>query len=170
MWNTGGRFSPTIHAQGSWPRACAALWGGQPQFQVHQWSLDPTVNPIRLSSLTTCPRSESQQQEVQPGRSVLQGKTRGLPRALKPSDSVLERSERVRVVRLIPRTTAPQHPSPPGPPAPLLAGGPQTTLTPCLEPPRAPWTTTPDPTCRRPQPATVCLSCSSPQSCRGFLV
>lgn len=72
------------------------------------------------------------------------------------------------MLHLTPRTTVPQHPSPPGPPAPLLARGPPNKLTSCLEPPRALWTTTPDPTHHRPPASHSCLSCSSPQSCRGF--
>lgn len=52
------RPQSTPRAPGPEPARLCRGWPATVPGSPRKWSLDPTVNPIRLSSLTTCPRSE----------------------------------------------------------------------------------------------------------------
>lgn len=162
------RPQSTPRAPGPEPARLCRGWPATVPGSPRKRSLDPTVNPIRLSSLTTCPRSEVPAAGGTARSVSAPGEDQGTPKGPPSPVTQFWKEAEGGGGPSHSKATAPQHPPPPGPPAPLPARGPPDNLTPCLEPPRAPWTTTRDPTCCRPPASHPCLSCSSPQSCRGF--
>lgn len=162
------RLQSTPRAPGPEPALLCRGWPAMVPGSPRKWSLDPTVNPIRLSPLTTCPGSEvpaaggAARSLCAPGED--QGTPKGPPSPVtqfwKEAEGGGGPSHSKDHCASAPFTSRPTC-------FPAGSGAPG-NLTPCLEPPRAPWTTTPDPTRHCPPASHPCLSCSSPQSCRGF--